>query len=114
MPPKGYKGKKGEGKALVPQVLEPVNSEPAQLEVDNTTNVKPKKKKKSLMFEPYSAKRRINVFAKSIDPHQPAEFELADIGQNFSLSLNFLHVAFTGHSLPLLSRLFHKMNFMYP
>ena len=46
MPPKGSKGKKGEGKALVPQVLEPVNSEPAQLEVDKTTNVKPKKKKK--------------------------------------------------------------------
>ena len=30
---------------LVPLVLEPVNSEPAQEEVDKTTNVNPKKKK---------------------------------------------------------------------
>ena len=39
MPPKGSKGKKGKGKALVPLVLEPVDSEPAQEEVDQTTNV---------------------------------------------------------------------------
>ena len=44
MPPKGSRGKKGKGKALVPPVLEPVDSEPAQEEVDKTTNVKPKKK----------------------------------------------------------------------
>ena len=45
MPPKRSKGKKGKGKALVPPVLEPVDSEPAYEEVDKTTNVKPKKKK---------------------------------------------------------------------
>ena len=45
MQQKGSKGKKGKGKALVPPVLEPVDSEPAQEEVDKTTNVKPKKKK---------------------------------------------------------------------
>ena len=38
MPPKGSKGKKGKGKALPPP-------EPAQEEVDKTTNVKAKKKK---------------------------------------------------------------------
>ena len=47
MPPKHSKGKKGKGKALVPPVLEPVDSEPAQEEVDKTTNVKPKKKTNS-------------------------------------------------------------------
>ena len=41
-PQKGSKGKKGKGKALVPPVVEPVYAEPAQEEVDKTTNVKPK------------------------------------------------------------------------
>ena len=45
MPWNGTTGKKGKGKALVPPVLKPVDSEPAQKEVDKTTNVKPKKKK---------------------------------------------------------------------
>ena len=45
MPPKGSKGKKGKGKALVPPVLEPVDSKPAQQEADKATYVKPKKKK---------------------------------------------------------------------
>ena len=37
-------------------------------------------------------KRGLNVFAKSIDPCQPALSAHADMGRNFSLSLNFLHV----------------------
>ena len=45
MPPKGSKGKKGKGKALPLTVLEPPKLEPAQKEVDKTTNVKGKKKK---------------------------------------------------------------------
>ena len=43
--PKGLKRKKGKGKALVPPVLEPVDSELAQEKVDKATNVKHKKKK---------------------------------------------------------------------
>ena len=50
MPPKGSKGKKGKGKALPPTVLEPPQVEPAQKEVDKTTNVKAKKKKTLTTF----------------------------------------------------------------
>ena len=51
MPPKGFKGKKGKGKALPPPVLEPPQLEPAQKEVDKTTNVKAKKKKVVTIFD---------------------------------------------------------------
>ena len=44
MPPKRSKSKKGKGK------VEPVDSEPAQEEVDKTTNVKPKNKINAMAF----------------------------------------------------------------
>ena len=33
----------------------------------------------------------LHVFAKSVDPCQPAQSAQADMGRNFLLSLNFLH-----------------------
>ena len=35
-------------------------------------------------------KKRLNAFAKSIDTRQPALSARVNVGQNFSLSLNFL------------------------
>ena len=54
-----------------------------------------KKKKRSNIIlqnfnEPCSVKRGLNAFAESIDLCQPAQSAQADMGQNFSLSLNFL------------------------
>ena len=43
-------------------------------------------------FELYSVKKRLDAFAKSIDPRQPFQTVQADMGQNFSPSLNFLHI----------------------
>ena len=40
-----------------------------------------------IMCESYSVKRELHASAKSIDPRQPAE-----MGQNFKLFLNFLHI----------------------
>ena len=59
MPPMGSKGNKGKGKALVPPELEPVDSEPAQEEVDKTTNVKPKKKKIVMAFTAEGRNRQL-------------------------------------------------------
>ena len=40
----------------------------------------------------YAVKWELYVFAKSIDPRQPAQFAQADMGRDFSLSLNFLDI----------------------
>ena len=40
----------------------------------------------------WTVNRGLIDFAKSIDPCQPAQFAEADMGRNFSLSLNFLHI----------------------
>ena len=42
--------------------------------------------------EACSVKRGLEAFAKSIDPCQPAQFAPADMGRNFSLQINFLHI----------------------
>ena len=39
-----------------------------------------------------SVKKGLNAFANSIDPRQPAQSAQADVGRNFSISFNFLHV----------------------
>ena len=59
MPPNGSKGKKGKGKALPPPVLEPPQPQPAQKEVDKTTNVKTKKKKVVTTFNEQQKKEII-------------------------------------------------------
>ena len=41
-----------------------------------------------LIIKPYSVKRVLNAFAKSIDPCQPAQSAQADMGRYFSLNLN--------------------------
>ena len=37
-------------------------------------------------------KRGLNAFAKSVDPRQPAQSAQADMGRNFSLSVNCLRI----------------------
>ena len=55
-------------------------------------------------------KRRLNEFANGIELCKPAQSTPADIGQNFSLTLNFLRIKEPSS----VSQLFNKMDFMDP
>ena len=60
------------------------------------------KKRLALLCE-----QAVYAFAKSIDPCQPAQSAQADMGRNFSLCSNFLHVKGPFY----ISRLFDKIDF---
>ena len=42
--------------------------------------------------EPFSMKKESNASSKSIDTDQPAQSAQADLGRNFLLLVNFLHI----------------------
>ena len=68
------------------------------------------------VIEPWFVKREISAFAKSIDLCQPAQSAQADMGRNFSLSVDFFFFFCMSkdNATSLLSRLFDKIDFMDP
>ena len=57
-----------------------------------SVNDKLGKKKKECRNTPCSVTMGLDVFAKSIDSCQPAQFAQADMSRNVSLSLHFVRV----------------------